>query len=99
PHTAQYLDHRFKSAKDMIGSIAFISKMLGISSNAVEQAKTAMGLEKAALAIGIILEKYSRQLIQSPGGYLRGMIDRQNKGQLYLERSLHGLLNSAEREL
>ncbi|WP_413154796.1 plasmid replication protein RepC [Bartonella sp. cb54] len=96
PHTAMYLDNNLKGAKDIIGSMDFLSKMLGISASAIETAKKSMGLEKTALAIGIILEKYSRQIIQSPGGYLRGMIARQNKGELYLERSLHGLLNLTE---
>ncbi|WP_336277017.1 plasmid replication protein RepC [Bartonella sp. CB178] len=97
PHTSMYLDNNINSIKDIVSSMGFLAKMLGISSNAVEQAKTTMGLEKAALAIGIILEKYSRQLIQSPGGYLRGMIARQDEGELHLERSIHGLLKMSEK--
>ncbi|MDD9334012.1 MAG: replication initiation protein RepC, partial [Bartonella sp.] len=55
-------------------------------------------LKRAALAIGIIVEKYYRELIQSPGGYLRGMIAKEKRGELYLERSFYGLLNKAFEE-
>ncbi|WP_371875528.1 replication initiation protein RepC [Bartonella raoultii] len=64
----------------------------------MEEAKGDMGIKRAALAIAIIFEKYCRELVKSPGGYLRGMIAKENRGKLYLERSFYALLNKASEE-
>ena len=48
-----------------------------------------MGRYQAATAVAVIAAK--RQTIRSPGGYLRGMIDRAQKGELHLSNSLWGL--------
>ncbi|WP_245256348.1 plasmid replication protein RepC [Bartonella melophagi] len=94
PNVSEFLDNKLNSVDDLVSSTEFLAKMTGISPDAVKQARETMGFKKAALAIGIILEKYARQLIHSPGGYLRGMIDKEKRGELYLERSIYGLLNS-----
>ncbi|WP_435896253.1 plasmid replication protein RepC (plasmid) [Bartonella heixiaziensis] len=93
PNVAMYLKYGLENENDLIRAMDFLPKMTGISSSALEEAKKTMGLKKAALAIGIIVEKYYRELIQSPGGYLRGMIAKENRGELYLERSFYALLN------
>ncbi|MCZ2328955.1 replication initiation protein RepC [Bartonella sp. F02] len=91
PNTAMLLKHKLQSERDLIGSMEFLSKMVGISSHAIQESIQTMGFEKAALAI--IVEKYCKKLIKSPEGYLRGMIAKENKGELYLERSFYALLN------
>ncbi|GAA5112950.1 plasmid replication protein RepC [Bartonella jaculi] len=93
PNTAMFLKHGLQSERDLIGSMEFLAKMNGISNHAVEEAKKTMGIKKAALAIGIIIEKYYREIIKSPGGYLRGMIAKENRGELYLERSFYALMS------
>ncbi|WP_336294034.1 replication initiation protein RepC [Bartonella sp. CB169] len=60
PNTAMFIKHGLQSERDLIGSMEHLSKVMHISSHAIEQAKNVMGLKKAALAIGIILEKYWR---------------------------------------
>ncbi|ENN90460.1 plasmid replication protein RepC [Bartonella schoenbuchensis] len=94
PNVSEFLDNKLNSVDDLVNSTDFLAKMTGISPDAVKQAKITMGFKKAAFAMAIILEKYARQIIHSPGGYLRGMIDKQKRGELYLERSIYGLLNS-----
>ncbi|AQX31570.1 plasmid replication protein RepC [Bartonella schoenbuchensis] len=94
PNVSEFLDNKLNSVDDLVNSTDFLAKMTGISPDALKHAKITMGFKKAALAVGIILEKYARQIIYSPGGYLRGMIDKQKRGELYLERSIYGLLNS-----
>nr|CDP79651.1 replication initiation protein RepC [Bartonella schoenbuchensis] len=94
PNVSEFLDNKLNSVDDLVNSTDFLAKMTGISPDALKHAKITMGFKKAALAVGIILEKYARQIIHSPGGYLRGMIDKQKRGELYLERSIYGLLNS-----
>nr|WP_275064958.1 replication initiation protein RepC [Bartonella sp. ML71XJBT] len=93
-----FLENGLQSERDLIGSMEFLAKMKGISSQAIEEAKKTMGLQKAALAIAIIFEKHCKNLVKSSGGYLRGMIAKENRGELYLERSLHALQNEAFEE-
>ncbi|MCZ2159167.1 plasmid replication protein RepC [Bartonella sp. 220] len=93
PNTAMFFKHGLQSERDLIGSMEFLSKMKGISSHALQEAKRIMGIKKAALAVAIIVEKHCKNLIKSPGGYLRGMIAKESKGELYLERSFYALLN------
>nr|WP_244979412.1 replication initiation protein RepC [Bartonella queenslandensis] len=98
PHVAMFVKHGLQSERDLIGSMEFLAKMKGISSQAVEDAKKTMGIKKAALAIAIIFEKHCKELVKSSGGYLRGMIAKENRGELYLERSFYALLNEAFEE-
>ncbi|WP_254475500.1 plasmid replication protein RepC [Bartonella sp. B1098] len=98
PNVAMFLKHGLQSERDLIGYMEFLAKMKGISSNAVEEAKKTMGIKKAALAIAIIFEKHCKELVKSSGGYLRGMIAKENRGELYLERSFYALLNEASEE-
>ncbi|WP_019220185.1 plasmid replication protein RepC [Bartonella florencae] len=95
PNTAMFLKHGLQSERDLTDSMEFLAKMKGISTHTVEEAKKTMGLQKAALAIAIIFEKHCKNLVKSSGGYLRGMIAKENRGELYLERSLHALQNEA----
>ncbi|WP_208441895.1 plasmid replication protein RepC [Bartonella raoultii] len=98
PNVAMFLKHGLQSERDLTGSMEFLAKMNRISPHAVEEAKRNMGIKRAALAIAIIFEKYCRELVKSPGGYLRGMIAKENRGKLYLERSFYALLNKASEE-
>ncbi|WP_438722080.1 replication initiation protein RepC [Bartonella rochalimae] len=92
------LDNRLTSVRDLIGSVGFLAKIMGISPSAVEEAKNTMGLEKTAFAMGIILEKQHRQLVISPGGYLRGIIAKEKRDELHLERSFYALLKENDTE-
>ncbi|CAK00494.1 plasmid replication protein RepC [Bartonella tribocorum] len=98
PNVAMFMKHGLQSERDLIGSMEFLATMKGISSHAVESAKKTMGTKKAALAIAIIFEKHCKELVKSSGGYLRGMIAKENRGELYLERSFYALLNEAFEE-
>ena len=62
---------------------------LGISRSAWIDACQAMGRYQAATAIAVIAAK--GETIRSPGGYLRGMINRARSGELHLSNSLWGL--------
>ncbi|UTO27681.1 plasmid replication protein RepC [Bartonella harrusi] len=93
PNTARFLKHGLQSERDLIGSMELLAKMKGISPHALQEAKQTMGIKKTALAIALIVEKHCKEIIKSPGGYLRGMIAKENKGELYLERSFYALLD------
>lgn len=64
---------------------------LGISPQAWGEARQSMGDELAAAAVAVIVQKQATGLVRSPGGYLRGMLDKHAQNRLDLVRSLHGL--------
>lgn len=66
-----------------------LRRSLRISHSAWAEACQVLGRYGAATAIAIIAAK--RTQIQSPGGYLRAMVARARRGELYLVRSLYGL--------
>lgn len=70
-----------------------LRRELGVSQNAWAEACQVLGRYGAATAIAVIAAK--RAEISAPGGYLRGMVARARKGELYLVRSLHGLAGRA----
>ncbi|MES0000963.1 replication initiation protein RepC [Mesorhizobium sp. M0051] len=63
----------------------------GISDDARRCAVAQMGEQQAAVAIAVTLQKFDRQEVSSPGGYLRAMTDRAAAGELHLARSVFGL--------
>ena len=78
---------------DLHRSVGTIRSMCGISDDAWRVAQQKLGPYVAAAAIGLIYEKYSKQEIGSPGGYLRGIVGRALDGELHLERSIYGRLS------
>ena len=66
--------------------------MIGISEDAWQNAQAKMGSYVAAAAIALITDKYSDGEVQSPGGYLRGMVEKLENGELHLDRSFYGRL-------
>ncbi|MDE3761359.1 replication protein C [Sinorhizobium meliloti] len=66
-------------------------RVAGISEDARARAVEQMGEQQAAVAVAVTLEKYDRQEVSSPGGYLRAMTDRAAAGELHLARSVFGL--------
>jgi Replication protein C C-terminal region./Replication protein C N-terminal domain. len=78
---------------DVVDGADRLRHQLGISRAAWIEACQELGRYQAATAVAVIAAK--RDVIRSPGGYLRGMIARGRAGDLHLLRSLHGL---AERD-
>jgi hypothetical protein len=48
-------------------------------------------VEEAALVL--VFDKHCAGEVASPGGYLRGMVEKAGAGELHLERSFYGRLN------
>jgi len=80
---------------DLHRSAGMVRGMCGISEDAWNVAQQKLGPYVAAAAIALIYEKYQSQEIRSPGGYLRGIIDKALDGELHLERSIYGRLSGA----
>ncbi|UTV41917.1 replication initiation protein RepC (plasmid) [Ensifer adhaerens] len=76
---------------DLARAVPLMCRFAGISEDARARAVEQMGEQQAAVAVAVTLEKYERQEVSSPGGYLRAMTDRAAAGELYLARSVFGL--------
>ena len=72
-----------------------IRPMVGISDDAWHVANRVLGPEMAAGAIALICDKFEAGLVRSPGGYLRGIVEKARAGELHLDRSFYGRLSEA----
>jgi len=69
-----------------------IRPMLGISEDAWAVAQQRLGPQMAAAALALIFDKFNAGKVASPGGYLRGMVEKAGAGELHLDRSFYGRL-------
>ncbi|PDT50866.1 MULTISPECIES: plasmid replication protein RepC [Sinorhizobium] len=88
-----------KSWADLARAVPLMCRFAGISEDARRRAVEQMGEQQAAVAVAVTLEKYERQDVSSPGGYLRAMTDRARAGELYLARSVFGLAARSSMEV
>ena len=70
-----------------------IRPMVGISEDAWGVAQQRLGPQMAAAALALIFDKFNAGEVASPGGYLRGMVEKAGAGELHLDRSFYGRLN------
>ncbi|SDF00949.1 replication initiation protein RepC [Paracoccus isoporae] len=67
--------------------------MIGISEHAWNVAQDRLGKQVATAALALVFEKHCAGEVSSPGGYLRGMVEKAGAGELHLERSFYGRLS------
>ena len=84
-----------KDWNDVHRAAATLRPVVGISEDAWNVANKVLGPAGAAASIALILDKSSDGEVKSPGGYLRGLIEKAQIGELHLDRSLYGRLNGA----
>ena len=84
-----------KDWNDVHRAAAALRPVVGISEDAWNVANKVLGPARAAASIALILDKSSDGEVKSPGGYLRGLIEKAQIGELHLDRSLYGRLNGA----
>ena len=70
-----------------------LRSMIGITDEAWHVATRVLGHAVAAAAVALICDKYEGGEIRSPGGYLRGIVERARSGELHLDRSIFGRLS------
>ncbi|KAA3509170.1 plasmid replication protein RepC (plasmid) [Agrobacterium rosae] len=78
--------------RELMTAAIVVRSMLGVSPSAYEQACAAMGPENAAVAISCILERAN--FINSPGGYLRDLTKRTERGEFSLGPMVIALLKA-----
>ncbi|MCZ4257850.1 plasmid replication protein RepC [Sulfitobacter sp. G21635-S1] len=67
--------------------------MIGVSQHAWNVAQDRLGKQVATAALALVFEKHCAGEVSSPGGYLRGMVEKAGAGELHLERSFYGRLS------
>ncbi|AVW90029.1 MULTISPECIES: plasmid replication protein RepC [Roseobacteraceae] len=67
--------------------------MIGVSEHAWNVAQERLGKQVATAALALVFEKHCAGEVSSPGGYLRGMVEKAGAGELHLERSFYGRLS------
>jgi replication initiation protein RepC len=80
------------SWREMMGAAVVVRSMLGVSPSAYQEACEVMGPENAATAIACILERTEH--INSPGGYLRDLTRKAERGEFSLGPVLMALLRA-----
>ncbi|WP_117193170.1 plasmid replication protein RepC [Rhizobium terrae] len=88
PQIADYARDGVKNWRDVVTAADLVRSMLGISPSAWTAARTAMGDISAAVVVSAILER--AEDIRSPGGYLRDLTRKAEKGRF----SIHPMLNA-----
>ncbi|GFE67259.1 plasmid replication protein RepC [Litoreibacter roseus] len=78
---------------DVHRAAAKLRPIVGISEDAWNVANRVLGPAVAAASIALIIDKSTNGEIKSPGGYLRGMVEKAGAGELHLERSFYGRLS------
>ena len=84
-----------KDWNDVHRAAAALRPVVGISEDAWNVANKVLGPARAAASIALILDKSSDGEVKSPGGYLRGLIEKAQVGELHLDRSFYGRLSGA----
>ncbi|MGQ8631044.1 plasmid replication protein RepC [Agrobacterium sp. DKPNP3] len=80
--------------RELMAAAVVVRTMLGVSPSAYQDACDIMGPENAAVAMACVLERAGH--ITSPGGYLRDLTKRSEKGEFSLGPMLMALLRGQE---
>lgn len=78
--------------REMMAAAVVVRSMLGVSPSAYQEACEVMGPENAATAIACILERGGQ--INSPGGYIRDLTRKAQRGEFSLGPMLMALLRA-----
>ncbi|WP_132575314.1 plasmid replication protein RepC [Rhizobium sp. BK591] len=78
--------------RELMSAAVVVRSMLGISPSAYQEACEIMGPENAAVAVAGILERAN--MINSPGGYLRNLTRRSERGEFSLGPMIMALLKA-----
>ena len=82
-----------KDWSDLHRAAGDLRPMIGVSEHAWNVAQERLGKQVATAALALVFEKHSTGEVSSPGGYLRGMVEKAGAGELHLERSFYGRLS------
>ncbi len=78
---------------DLHRVVGQLRPMIGVSEHAWNLAQDRLGPQVATAALVLTFDKHCAGEVASPGGYLRGMVEKAGAGELHLERSFYGRLS------
>jgi replication initiation protein RepC len=78
---------------DLHRVVGQLRPMIGVSEDAWNLAQDRLRPQIATAALVLVIDKHCAGEVASPGGYLRGMVEKAGAGELHLERSFYGRLN------
>ena len=73
----------------LIDKYPLLCVLVGISTDARDQAVSVLGQTGAAMAAALIVERREAGEIKSAGGFMRALIERATTGELHLEKSIY----------
>ncbi|TMV07456.1 plasmid replication protein RepC [Arenibacterium halophilum] len=82
-----------KDWRDLHRAAGQLRPMIGVSEHAWNVAQDRLGKQVATAALALVFEKHCAGEVSSPGGFLRGMVEKAGAGELHLERSFYGRLS------
>lgn len=91
---ARSLGGYLKDWGDLHRVVGQLRPMIGISEHAWNLAQERLGPQIATAALVLVFDKHCAGEVASPGGYLRGMVEKAGAGELHLERSFYGRLSA-----
>jgi replication initiation protein RepC len=91
PRLAQYIPHGTLTWSLVLDATDWLRGELGVSRSLWAEACKTMGRDRAALALAIVSTKSAAHFSRSAGGYFAGMVRKDERGELRLERSLWAL--------
>ncbi len=78
---------------DLHRVVGQLRPMIGVSERAWNLAQERLGPQVATAALVLTFDKHCAGEVASPGGYLRGIVEKAGAGELHLERSFYGRLS------
>ncbi|WP_299682587.1 plasmid replication protein RepC [uncultured Roseobacter sp.] len=97
PHFAEMArslsDGYIRNWNDLHRAASKIRGLAGISEDAWNASQKVLGPQIAAATMALVFDKYSTGEVSSPGGYLRGMVQKAQAGELHLDRSFYGRMS------
>lgn len=90
---ARNLGGYLKDWGDLHRVAAQLRPMIGVSEHAWNLAQDRLGPQVATAALVLTFDKHCAGEVASPGGYLRGIVQKAGAGELHLERSFYGRLS------
>lgn len=96
PKLEECLGTRRPDWSDIADAASVLAQQIGIPQGLYGEACRVLGRHPAAVAVAVISTKQTGHFHSAgPGGYLRGMLRRAGRGELFLDRSIHGLREAA----
>lgn len=91
PLAHEYVPEAFETWSKLRANTDLFRRMMTVAPQVLDEARLYLGPDLAAVAVMVTYQKSATGLVESPGGYLRTLVQRGRAGHLNLSRSLYGM--------